>query len=93
MRLAARRPRAAADRGARAADAAALVRAHLPHPRVRLLSWFLDRIATHILAFEGDSQVAFFQGSYSEYAEDKRKRLGAQAGPSRLKYRPLAALK
>lgn len=38
--------------------------------------WFLDRIATHILAFEGDSQVVFFEGGYSEYEENKRKRLG-----------------
>ncbi len=50
--------------------------------------WFLDRIATHILAFEGDSQVVFFEGSYSEYEENKRKRLGDVA-PHRIKYRKL----
>ena len=52
--------------------------------------WFLDRIATHILAFEGDSQVVFFEGSYSEYEENKRKRLGDTA-PHRIKYRKLLA--
>ncbi|QBI18910.1 energy-dependent translational throttle protein EttA [Egibacter rhizosphaerae] len=52
--------------------------------------WFLDRIATHILAFEGDSQVRWFQGSYSEYEEDRRKRLGDEADqPTRIKYKPL----
>ena len=52
--------------------------------------WFLDRIATHILAFEGDSSVVFFDGNYSEYEEDRRKRLGAAADqPHRLKYRQL----
>ena len=50
--------------------------------------WFLDRIATHILAFEGDSQVRFFEGSYSEYEEDRRKRLG-DAEPKRFKYKKL----
>ncbi len=50
--------------------------------------WFLDRIATHILAFEGDSQVVFFEGGYSEYEENKRKRLGDVA-PGRIKYRKL----
>ncbi len=50
--------------------------------------WFLDRIATHILAFEGDSQVVFFEGSYSEYEENKRKRLG-DVTPHRIKYRKL----
>lgn len=50
--------------------------------------WFLDRIATHILAFEGDSQVYFFEGSYSEYEENKKKRLGDE-GPKRIKYRKL----
>ena len=48
--------------------------------------WFLDRVATHILAFEGDSQVVFFEGSYSEYEENKRKRLG-DIDPHRLRYR------
>jgi len=52
--------------------------------------WFLDRIATHILAFEGESNVAWFEGNYSEYAEDRRKRLGADAEvPKRIKYRQL----
>src|SRR5690606_27802285 len=52
--------------------------------------WFLDRIATHILAFEGDSQVTFFNGTYSEYEEDRKKRLGAEADqPHRIKYRQL----
>nr|WP_294858322.1 energy-dependent translational throttle protein EttA [uncultured Fluviicola sp.] len=50
--------------------------------------WFLDRICTHILAFEGDSQVVWFEGSYSEYEENKRKRLGDGA-PKRIKYRKL----
>lgn len=52
--------------------------------------WFLDRIATHILAFEGDSQVYFFPGNYSEYEEDRRRRLGPQADrPHRITYRKL----
>ncbi len=50
--------------------------------------WFLDRIATHILAFEGDSQVYFFEGSYSEYEENRKKRLGDE-GPKRIRYRKL----
>ncbi len=50
--------------------------------------WFLDRIATHILAFEGDSYVHFFEGSYSEYEENKKKRLG-DVGPTRIRYRKL----
>ena len=50
--------------------------------------WFLDRIATHILAFEGDSQVYFFEGSYSEYEENKKKRLGDEE-PKRFKYNKL----
>ena len=50
--------------------------------------WFLDRVATHILAFEGDSQVYFFEGSYSEYEENKKKRLG-DIEPHRIKYRKL----
>ena len=54
--------------------------------------WFLDRIATHILAFEGDSQVVWFAGNYTEYEEDRRKRLGAEADhPHRIKYRRLDA--
>ena len=52
--------------------------------------WFLDRIATHILAFEGDSKVVWFDGNYSEYEEDRKARLGAEADqPHRIKYRPL----
>ena len=50
--------------------------------------WFLDRIATHILAFEGDSQVYFFEGSYSEYEENKKRRLGDEE-PKRFKYKKL----
>jgi energy-dependent translational throttle protein EttA len=50
--------------------------------------WFLDRIATHILAFEGDSQVVFFEGSYSDYEENKKKRLGND-GPHRIKFKKL----
>jgi len=50
--------------------------------------WFLDRICTHILAFEGDSQVYWFEGTYSDYEENKKKRLG-DAGPKRIKYRKL----
>jgi len=52
--------------------------------------WFLDRICTHILAFEGDSKVLFFDGNYSEYEEDRKSRLGAAASqPHRIKYRQL----
>lgn len=51
--------------------------------------WFLDRVCTHILAFEGDSEVYFFEGSFSEYEENKRKRLGADVTPKRIKYRKL----
>ena len=50
----------------------------------------LDRVATHILAFEGDSQVYFFEGSYSEYEENKKKRLGDNT-PKRIKYKKLIA--
>jgi len=50
--------------------------------------WFLDRVATHILAFEGDSQVYYFEGGYSDYEENKRKRLGDE-GPKRIKFRKL----
>jgi len=53
--------------------------------------WFLDRLATHILAFEGDSHVEWFEGNFQAYEEDKRRRLGANATePHRIKYRPLA---
>jgi ATPase subunit of ABC transporter with duplicated ATPase domains len=52
--------------------------------------WFLDRIATHILAFEGDSQVVWFEGNYQDYEADKKRRLGADADqPHRIKYKPL----
>ncbi|NNG11559.1 MAG: energy-dependent translational throttle protein EttA [Arenibacter sp.] len=51
--------------------------------------WFLDRICTHILAFEGDSQVYFYEGSFSEYEENKKKRLGGDLIPKRLKYKKL----
>jgi sulfate-transporting ATPase len=52
--------------------------------------WFLDRIATHILAFEGDSHVEFFQGNYREYEEDKKRRMGAEgAQPHRLRFKAL----
>ncbi len=51
--------------------------------------WFLDRIATHILAFEGDSQVYWFEGNFSEYEENRRKRLGTDITPKRIKYRKL----
>ena len=54
--------------------------------------WFLDRIATHILAFEGNSEVVFFAGNYAEYEEDRKRRLGAEAAnPHRIKYRRLDA--
>ncbi|AAO29585.1 energy-dependent translational throttle protein EttA [Xylella fastidiosa subsp. morus] len=51
--------------------------------------WFLDRIATHILAFEGDSHVEFFQGNYREYEEDKKRRFGNDTGPKRLRFKAL----
>jgi ATPase subunit of ABC transporter with duplicated ATPase domains len=52
--------------------------------------WFLDRIATHILAFEGDSHVEWFEGNYEQYEADRKRRLGAAADqPQRIKYRPL----
>jgi sulfate-transporting ATPase len=53
--------------------------------------WFLDRIATHILAFEGDSRVEWFEGNYQAYEEDRKRRLGAEADqPHRIKYKPIA---
>jgi sulfate-transporting ATPase len=53
--------------------------------------WFLDRVATHVLAFEGDSEVRWFEGNFSDYEADRRKRLGAEADqPHRIKYKPLA---
>jgi ATPase subunit of ABC transporter with duplicated ATPase domains len=52
--------------------------------------WFLDRVATHILAFEGDSRVVWFDGNYSDYEADRKKRLGIDADqPHRIKYRKL----
>ena len=52
--------------------------------------FFLDRIATHILAFEGDSHVEWFEGNYQSYEEDRKRRLGADASqPHRIKYKPL----
>ncbi|MEE4173362.1 MAG: energy-dependent translational throttle protein EttA [Xanthomonadales bacterium] len=51
--------------------------------------WFLDRVATHILAFEGNSQVTFFPGNYTEYEEDRKRRLGDEAGPHRVRYKRL----
>jgi ATPase subunit of ABC transporter with duplicated ATPase domains len=52
--------------------------------------WFLDRVCTHMLAFEGDSQVVFFEGGYSEYEEAKKKRLG-NVEPKRFRYKKLMA--
>jgi ATPase subunit of ABC transporter with duplicated ATPase domains len=53
--------------------------------------WFLDRIATHVLAFEGDSEVRFFEGNFSDYEADRHARLGAEADqPHRIRYRPLS---
>ena len=52
--------------------------------------WFLDRVATHILAFEGDSKTVWYEGNYEDYERDRRKRLGEDADqPKRIKYRPL----
>jgi ATPase subunit of ABC transporter with duplicated ATPase domains len=52
--------------------------------------WFLDRTATHILAFEGDSQAVWFEGNYQDYEADRKRRLGAEAErPHRIKYKPL----
>jgi ATPase subunit of ABC transporter with duplicated ATPase domains len=52
--------------------------------------WFLDRIATHVLAFEGDSRVVWFEGNYQDYEADRKRRLGAEADqPHRIKYRKL----
>ncbi len=54
--------------------------------------WFLDRIASHILAFEGDSKTVWFQGNYAEYEQDRKRRLGAEAErPHRIKYKRLAS--
>ncbi|GAB5372843.1 hypothetical protein AAMO2058_001699200 [Amorphochlora amoebiformis] len=54
--------------------------------------WFLDRVATHILAFEGDSKVSFFEGSYSDYEADRRERVGSNLLPTRVKFRKLAGM-
>jgi energy-dependent translational throttle protein EttA len=52
--------------------------------------WFLDRIATHILAFEGNSQVMWFEGNYADYERDRKRRLGVEADqPHRIRYKPL----
>ena len=52
--------------------------------------WFLDRIATHVLAFEGDSEVRWFEGNFSDYETDRKRRLGADADqPHRIRYKPL----
>jgi sulfate-transporting ATPase len=52
--------------------------------------WFLDRICTHVLAFEGDSEVRWFEGNFSDYEADRRRRLGPEADqPHRLRYKPL----
>jgi len=52
--------------------------------------WFLDRIATHILAFEGDSKVVWFEGNYQDYEQDRKRRLGDEADqPHRIRYKPL----
>ena len=54
--------------------------------------WFLDRIATHILAFEGDSQVVWYEGNFADYEEDKIRRLGDEAvNPHRIRYRRIDA--
>jgi sulfate-transporting ATPase len=52
--------------------------------------WFLDRVATHMLAFEGDSQVRWFEGNFSEYEAFRKKELGLGDQPTRIKYKPLA---
>jgi ATP-binding cassette ChvD family protein len=71
----------------------ALEEALLAYPGCALVishdRWFLDRVATHILAFEGNSQVTFFPGNYSEYEEDRKRRLGDDAGPHRVRYKRL----
>ena len=52
--------------------------------------WFLNRVATHMLAFEGDSKVVWFEGNYEDYEADRKKRVGAQADtPHRIRYKPL----
>ena len=57
---------------------------------IRDSRWFLDKIATHILAFEGDSNIEWFEGNYQAYEEDRRRRLGSDAEqPHRIKYKPI----
>ena len=72
----------------------ALEEALLGYPGCILITshdrWFLDRIATHIIAFEGDSQVIWFEGNYDDYESDRKLRLGTLAEqPHRIKYKPL----
>ena len=71
----------------------ALEEALLEYPGTALVishdRWFLDRIATHIIAFEGDSHVEFFAGNYSDYEEDYKRRKGSDTGPVRIKYKPV----
>jgi sulfate-transporting ATPase len=55
--------------------------------------YFLDRICTHILAFEGDSNVVFFPGNYSEYEEDRLRRLGSKFDPKQIKFKKIQAIK
>ena len=52
--------------------------------------WFLDRVTPHMLAFEGDSQVVWYPGTYSEYAEDFKQRHGGDDQPHRIKYKPIS---
>jgi ATPase subunit of ABC transporter with duplicated ATPase domains len=54
--------------------------------------WFLDRIATHILAFEGNSQVNWFAGNFEEYEQDRQRRLGDDAQPRRIRYKPITRI-
>ena len=73
---------------------AALFTALLEYPGCAVIithdRWFLDRIATHILAFEGDSEVVWFEGNYADYEADRRRRLGDAADqPHRIRYKPL----
>ena len=52
--------------------------------------WFLDRVCTHMIAYEGESNVVFFEGNYTEYAEDYKKRFGKDHQPERIKYRKMS---
>ena len=52
--------------------------------------WFLDRVATHVLAFEGNSHVRWFEGNFSDYEEIRKKELGGESIPTRIKYKPLS---